>query len=99
ERVAEVDLIAERVGEDSVFENLQKNVGDVGMRFLDFVEQHDAIRIAAYALGELAALFVADVAGRRADELRYRMLLHVLRHVEADEVLLRSEEKLGETAC
>src|SRR6185295_12105395 len=48
----------------------------------------------AYALGELAALFVSDVAGRGADELRDGVLLHVLRHVEADEMLLRSEEKL-----
>ena len=56
------------------------------------------VRIAAHALGELAAFFVADVARRRADQLRDRVLLHVLGHVEADEVLLRSEEELGEPA-
>ena len=42
QRVAEVDLIAERVGEDAVLEDLQQDVGDVGMRLLDLVEQHDA---------------------------------------------------------
>jgi hypothetical protein len=36
-------------------------------------------------LGELAALFVADVAGRRADESRHVVLLHVLGHVEVDQ--------------
>ena len=42
QRVAEVDLVAERVGEDAVLEDLQQDVGDVGMRLLDLVEQHDA---------------------------------------------------------
>jgi hypothetical protein len=31
---------------------------------LDLVEQHHGERLAAHLLGELAALFVADVAGR-----------------------------------
>src|SRR5437667_7748767 len=36
-------------------------------------------------LGELTTLIKADVAGRRADQARYRMALHVLGHVEADQ--------------
>src|SRR3954470_17902017 len=44
------------------------------------------------------ALGVADVAGRRADEARHRVLLHVLRHVDADHRLLVAEEELGERA-
>ena len=86
ERVAEVDLIAERVGQDPIFENLQQNVGDVGMGLLDFVEQHDRIRIAAHALGQLTTFFVSDVSGRRSDQLRDGVLFHVFRHVEADEL-------------
>ena len=39
-----------------------------GMRLLDFVEQHHAVRPAADLLGELAAFFVTDVARRRADQ-------------------------------
>ena len=41
-----------------------------GVRLLDFVEQHDGIRIALDLLGQLTAFFVADVSGRRADQLR-----------------------------
>ena len=37
-------------------------------------------------LGELAALVEADVARRRADQPRHRMPLHVLGHVEADQL-------------
>ncbi len=40
-RVFEVDEAALRIGQATVFEHLQEQVEDVGMRFLDFVEQHD----------------------------------------------------------
>ena len=68
------------------------------MGFFDFVQQDDRIGRAAHAFGELAALFVADIAWRRADQLRYGMLLHVFRHIEANERLLAAEEELGEPA-
>ena len=48
------------------------------VRLLDLVEQHDRVRPAAHGLGELAALLVADVARRRADQPRDGVLLHVL---------------------
>jgi hypothetical protein len=43
---------------------------------------------------ELAALFVADVAGRRAEQARDRVPLLVLRHVEPDERPLVVEHEL-----
>ena len=56
------------------------------------------VRLAAHGLGELAALVVADVARRRADEPRHGVLLHVLRHVDADHRVLVAEQELGERA-
>ena len=56
------------------------------------------VRPAAHGLGELAALLVADVAGRRADEPRHGVLLHVLRHVDADHRVLRVEHELRQRA-
>jgi hypothetical protein len=50
----------------------------------DLVEEDDGVGAAADGLGELAALVVADVAGRRADEAGDGVLLHVLGHVDAD---------------
>ena len=32
------------------------------MRFLDFVEEHDRVRLPAHLFGQLAAFFVADIA-------------------------------------
>src|SRR5579884_4238041 len=43
---------------------------------------------------ELSPFFRADVAGWRPDQTRDRMLLHVLRHVDADHGALVIEEKL-----
>ena len=68
------------------------------MRLFDFVEEHDRIRTAAHLLGELAAFFVADVAGRRADQARDGVLLHVLGHVDAHHGVLVVEQKFGESA-
>ena len=78
----------------AVFEHLQQDVEDVRVRLLDLVEQHDGVRVPLHLLGELAALFVADVSGRRADQLRHRVLLHVLGHVEADQCVIAAEEEV-----
>ena len=39
DRVLEVDGVAERIRQDSVFENLKQHVEDVRMRFFDLVKQ------------------------------------------------------------
>ena len=92
--VAEVDGASLAVRQAAVVEHLQQDVEDVGMRLLDFVEQDDGVRLAAHGVRELAALLVADVARGRADHARDGVLLHVLRHVEADDGVLRAEERL-----
>ena len=94
--VAEVDRATLRVGEPAVVEHLQQRVEDVGVRLFDLVEQHDRVRLAPHRLGELAALLVADVAGRRADQAADGVALLVLAHVDADHVLLGVEQRRGE---
>jgi hypothetical protein len=66
------------------------------MGLLDLVEEHDGIRLAAHGLGELAALLVADVARRRADEAGDGELLHVFGHVDLDDRVLVAEHLRGE---
>ena len=87
-----------RIGQAAVFEHLQQQVEDVGVRLLDFVEQHDGVGPPSYRFGELAALFVADVSGRRADESANRVLLHVLRHVDPNHRLFIVEHERGHAA-
>ena len=66
------------------------------MRLFDLVEQHYRVRASPDALGELATLVEPHIAGRSPDEARYRELLHVLGHVDADESFLVSEQELGQ---
>src|SRR4051794_64416 len=94
--VLEVDRAALAVGQPAVVHHLQKDVEDVGVGLLDLVGQHDAVRPPAHRLGELAALVVADISGRRSDQPGHGVLLHVLRHVDADHRLLGVEHELGE---
>ena len=63
------------------------------MRFFDLIEQNHRIRTAADLLGELPALFISDVSGRRANQPRNRMLFHVLGHVNAYQGVFVVKEK------
>ena len=93
--VAEVGLAPVVVGERAVVHHLQQDVEDVRVRLLDLVQQHHAVRMLGHRLGQLAALVEADVARRRADQARHRVALHVLGHVEADQL---DAEAVGELA-
>ena len=96
--VLEIDGAALAVGEASVVEDLQEDVEDVVVGLLDFVEEDDAVGTAAHGFAELPAFLVSDVAGRRADEPRDGVFLHVFAHVDADHRGLVVEEKFREGA-
>jgi len=84
------------VRQTPVIEHLQQHVEDVGMRLLDLVQQEHGIRPTANGFGEITAFLVADVARRRADQTSHGVLLHELRHVDADHRLFGIEQELGE---
>ena len=69
------------------------------MRLFDFVEKHHGIGLAAHGLGELTALVVADISRGRADETRHGEFLHVLGHIDADDVVLVVKQALGKGLC
>ena len=96
QRVAEIDRTALAVGQPAVVEHLQEHVEDVRMRLLDLVEQDHLIGPAPHSLGQRAAFLVADIAGRRPDQPGHGMLLHELRHVDADHRRLVVEQEVGE---
>jgi small-conductance mechanosensitive channel len=91
--VAEVGLAPVVVGQRAVVHDLQQHVEDVRVRLLDLVEQQHRVRLLRDRLGQQAALVEADVARRRADQAAHRMALHVLAHVEADQL---DAEDVGE---
>ena len=83
--VAKIGLAPVVVGERAVVHHLQQQVEHVRVRLLDLVQQQHRVRVLGDGLGQQSALVEADVTGRRADEARHRVPLHVFRHVEADE--------------
>jgi len=69
-----------------VVHDLQQDVEEVGGAFSISSISKYGVRVLADAVGHQAALVEADVTGRSADQPGDRMFLHVLRHVEADEL-------------
>ena len=72
------------------------------MGFLDFIEKHYGIGLSSYRFRKLSALFVAYIAGSRADKTGYGIFLHVLRHIDSDhrifiieKILCKGLRKLG----
>ncbi len=96
QRVLEVDRAALAVGQATVVQHLQQDVEHVGVCLLDLVEQDHLVGPTPHRLGEHAALVVADIARRRADQAADRVLLHELAHVDADHRLVVVEQELGD---
>src|SRR3546814_10165877 len=65
------------------------------MRLFDLGEQYDRIGPAAHRFGEHAALLIADIARRRADQPRDAVLFHELGHVDADHRSVVVEQEAG----
>src|SRR5581483_736157 len=77
--------------------DLQQDVEHVRMRLFDFVEKDDRVRPPADLFGQLAAFLVADISRGRADQARYRVLLHVLGHIDAHHRVLIVEKEFGQS--
>ena len=93
--VLEVDLASETVGQVAFLHDLQQHVVDIQVRLLDLIQQHHRVRPPSNLLGQLPALFVTDVSGRRPDQPADVVLLHVLAHVDLDQGVLVPEHELG----
>ena len=66
------------------------------MCLLNLIEQHHAIGMATYLLGQLASLLIAHVARRRAHESGYIKFLHILTHVHPDKGIIAVKQELGQ---
>mmetsp|Transcript_96585 Transcript_96585/g.268469 ORF Transcript_96585/g.268469 Transcript_96585/m.268469 type:complete len:379 (-) Transcript_96585:2455-3591(-) len=92
QRVGEGHGPALGVGEAAVVQQLQEHVEDVGVCLLHLVEEHQRVWPPTQGFCEGAAITVAHIAGRRADELGDCVLLHVLAHVQTDHGLISAKE-------
>ena len=67
------------------------------MGLFDLVKQNDGVGLAAHRLGELAALFIAHVSGRRSDQSGDGELLHILGHIDAHQIALVVKQVFGQS--
>lgn len=77
-RVSEVNGAPLTISDSTIVQYLQQDVEDIRMGFFYLIEQYHAVGFATYGFGELSAFIVTDIAGRRSDEARDAVLLHVL---------------------
>ncbi|MOA00351.1 hypothetical protein D3C78_1197090 [compost metagenome] len=97
--VAEVRLAAVVVGQGTVVHDLQQQVEDFRVGLLDLVQQQHAVRLLGDGLGQQTTLVEADVAGRRPDQARDGMPLHVLGHVETNQLDTQGLRQLARHLC
>ena len=64
------------------------------MRLFYFVQQHDCMWILGDCFGQQAALIETDISRRRTDQSRDCVSLHVLGHVEANQLHTHNHRKL-----
>ena len=91
--ILEVNRTSLGIGDTTVIQYLQQYVKHIGMCFFDFIEQYHTVRFSPHGFGQLTALFVSYVSGRRSDQTRDRILLHVLTHIDTHHVVLIVEQR------
>ena len=74
--------------------DLQQQVEDLRMSFLDLVHQQHAVRVPGDGFGQQTALVEPHVAGRRADQPGHGVPLHIFGHVEAHQLHAHGQGQL-----
>ena len=97
--VLEVHRLTGGIRDTAVIQNLKQNIEYIRMCFLYLIEEDNRIRFPADCLSQLTALIVADISRRCSDQAGYRVLLHVLTHIDTDHVVLVIEQSLGQSLC
>ena len=66
------------------------------MCLLYLIEEDNRVRFSADGLSQLATLIVTNVSRRCSDQAGYRVLLHVLTHIDTDHIVLIVEQCLSQ---
>ena len=64
------------------------------MGFFDFIKQQDRMRLFRDRFSQQTALIKSDITWRRSDQARHCVTLHVLGHIEANQLNTQDEGKL-----
>ena len=97
--VLEIYRSALRVGDTAVIKYLEQNVEYIGVSLLDLIEEDYGVRLAANSLSQLTALLITNISRRRSDKTAHGVFLHVLGHVDTDNVLFIVKQCLCQSLC
>src|SRR5215469_14830446 len=67
-RVPEIDLLAEAIGDFTLLQNLQQQMHHIRMSLFYFIKKHYRVGAPSNRFGKLTAFFVSQVTGRRTDQ-------------------------------
>ena len=69
------------------------------MRFFNFIKKHNSIRLSSNSLCQLSSLLITNISWRRPNQSRYRMLFHILRHINSDQSILIIKQGICKRFC
>ena len=98
-RVLKVHGPALVVRQPAIVQQLQQQVEYIRMCLLDLIEQDNTVRFSPYRFRQLSAFFITNIPRRRSYQTGHRMLLHVLRHIDSNQVLFGIEQGFAKCFC
>ena len=66
--------------------HLKKNIEQIGMCLLYFIEEQHRVRISVDSVGQETSLVEADITRRSANQAGDRVLLHIFAHVKTNKL-------------
>ena len=95
-RILEVNLAAIAIRQNTIIQDLQKQVVNVRVSLFNFVQKYDRIRMLAHLFTQLStAIFKAHVSRRSANQTAHAVLFHVFAHVDTDKRILTAKKFLA----
>ena len=73
---------------------LQQQIKYIRVSFFYLVQQQYGMRIFGDCFGQQSTLVKTDIARRRADQAGHSMALHILRHIETDQLYTQDHRQL-----
>ena len=69
------------------------------MGFFHLVKENNGVWLPANGFRELSSLLITHIAGRGADEPGNGEFLHILRHIDADQIAFIVKQRLRKSLC
>ena len=91
--VAEINRPPLAIRQPPIIKHLQQHIEDIIMCLFDLIEQNHLIRPSPHGFCQRTTFFIANIARRRANQPRYRVLFHILRHIDARHGAIIIEQK------